>query len=189
MRRLGYENTVVAQGCRDLLRGVLGDASPSLPPHAIARVMAVNPAQPDSPAYGGGQENNISTANEMADLFARIHTGDGMDAIGIDAVARATMREVLLLQQLNDRMPRYLPPGVPVAHKTGSLGGPWAVRNDAGLLDLGERGTVALACFTRTRMPVDGSPQESARLLTSIDEEIAALTRAVYDHYTRSAAD
>ena len=189
MRALGYAHTVVAQGCRDLLRDILGDASPSLPPHEIARYMTANPAHPDSPAYAGGQGNNITTANEMADLFARIHTGEGMDAIGVDDAARATMREILLLQQLNDRMPRYLPPGVPVAHKTGSLGGPWAVRNDAGLLDLGERGTVALACFTRTRMPADGSPQQHARLLTSIDEEIAALTRAVYDHYTGSAAD
>ena len=183
MRELGYQQTVVAQGCRDLLRGILGDASPALPPHEMALYMRASPADPESPAYGGGLDNNISTANEMADLFARIHTGEGMEAIGIDAAARATMREILLLQQLNERMPRYLPPGTPVEHKTGSLSGPWAVRNDAGLLDLRERGTVALAFFTRTRMPADASPQETSRLLTSIDEEIGALTRAVYDHY------
>jgi len=184
MRELGYVNTVVPQGCRELLRGVLGTASHALPPHEMARHMRVNPADPDSPAYGGGQDNNITTANEMADLFARIHTGEGMDSIGVDATARAAMREILLLQQLNDRLPRFLPPGVPVAHKTGSLGGPWAVRNDAGLLDLGERGTVAVAVFTRTRMPEGASPQESNRLLTAIDEQIASLARAVYDHYT-----
>jgi beta-lactamase class A len=183
MRELGYGNTVVASGCRDLLRGILGEASPSLPPHEMARYVRANPADPDSPAYGRGQDNNISTANEMADLFARIHTGEGMDAIGVDAAARSTMQEILLLQQLNERLPRYLPPGVPVAHKTGSLSGPWAVRNDAGLLDLGDRGTVAVAVFTRTRMSPDATPEESNRLLTAVDEEIGAIARAVYDYY------
>ena len=184
MRELGYRNTVVAQGCRDLLRGILGEAPPALPPYAMALHMRANPASAESPAYGGGEDNNITTANEMADLFARIHTGEGMDAVGVDAPARATMREILLLQQLNERLPRFLPPGVPVAHKTGSLSGPWAVRNDAGLIGLGDHGTVAIAVFTRTRMPADAPPEESSRLLTSIDDEIGTLARAVYDHYT-----
>jgi beta-lactamase class A len=184
MRELGYRNTVVAQGCRDLLRGILGDAPPELPPHEMARHLIANPIDPESPAYVGLDDNNISTANEMADLFVRIHTGEGLVDLGIDGNARRTMREILLLQQLNDRMPRFLPPGVPVAHKTGSLSGPWAVRNDAGLIDLGNRGTVSFAAFTRTRMPVDADPRQTNQFLTSIDEEIALLARTVYDHYT-----
>jgi beta-lactamase class A len=183
MREMGYRNTVVAQGCRDLLQGILGDASPALPPHEMARYLIANPVDPESPAYAGSKDNNISTANEMADLFARIHTGAGLDGLGIDAEARGTMWEILLLQQLNDRMPRFLPPGVPVAHKTGSLSGPWAIRNDAGLIDLGERGTVSIAVFTRTQMPAGAEPRQTNQFLTSIDEEIALLTQAVYDHY------
>jgi beta-lactamase class A len=184
MRALGLHNTVVANTCRDLLRGILGDAPPALAPHEMAAYIKEHPINPESAAYKGGHDNNVTTAEEMVELFRRIHTGDGLDAIGVDAGARATMREILLLQQLNDRMPRFLPPGTRVAHKTGSLSGPWAVRNDAGLLELGERGTVALAFFTCTRTPADQDPAASSRFLTSIDEEIAALTRAVYDHYT-----
>jgi beta-lactamase class A len=183
MRDLGYRQTIVASGCRELLRGILGDASPSLAPWEMARHLAANPPSPESAAYAGTEQNNISTADEMADLFARIHTGDGMEAIGIDAGARRTMREILLLQQLNERMPRFLPPGVPVAHKTGSLSGPWAVRNDAGLIDLGDHGTVAMAVFTRTRMPAGADPETSNRFLTGIDEQIATLMRVVYEHY------
>ena len=183
MRALGYRQTIVAQGCRDLLRGILGDAPPNLPPHEMARHMAANPAAPDSSAYTGTEDNNISTVDEMADLFTRLHTGVGLDEIGIDAAARRSMREILLLQQLNDRMPRFLPPGVPVAHKTGSLSGPWAVRNDAGLIDLGDRGTLSIAIFTRTCMPAEMDPRQAGRFLTSIDEEIGILTRAAFDHY------
>jgi beta-lactamase class A len=151
----------------------------------MARHLVANPVDPESPAYAGADDNNISTANEMADLFARIHTGAGLTDLGIDSDARRVMREILLLQQINDRMPLFLPPGVPVAHKTGSLSGPWAIRNDAGLLDLGDRGTVSFAVFTRTRMPVDADPRRTNQFLTSIDEEIALLTQTVYDHYVR----
>ena len=184
MQELGLRHTVVANTCRDLLRGLLGEAQPGLLPHEMARYLKEHPISPESPAYAGDEANNITTANEMVDLFTRIHTGEGMDAIGVDAGARQEMKRILLQQQLNERMPRFLPPGVPVAHKTGSLSGPWAVRNDAGLLDLGERGTVSMAFFTRTRVPQGTDPADTSRLLTSIDEEIAALTRAVYDHYT-----
>ncbi len=183
MRELGLRDTVVAHTCRNLLRGMLGDAQPRLSPVEMARYLKEHPISPDSPAYACTHDNNITTANEMVSLLVRVHTGEGLDALGIDAEARQTMRGILLQQQLNDRMPRFLPPGVAVAHKTGSLSGPWAVRNDAGLLDLGDRGTVALAFFTRTRVPEGADPADTARFLTSIDEEIAALTRAAHDHY------
>lgn len=184
MRELGLTNTVVAHPCRDLLLSLLGNASPNLAPHETARYLKEHPIAPESLAYAGTPENNITTANEMADLVSRIHTGDGLHQLGINADARATMRRILLEQQLNERMPRFLPPGVPVAHKTGSLSGPYTIRNDAGLLDLGEGSTVAVACFTRTRMPEGADPRESNRFLTSIDEEVGEFTRAVYDHYS-----
>lgn len=119
----------------------------------------------------------------QAELLARIHTGEGLEAIGVGAAARAEQRRILLLQQLNDRLPAFLPQGVPVAHKTGTLPGPWAVRNDAGLLDVGDGGVVAVAVFTRTAVPAALNDEARARLLRSIDEEIAALGRAVYQHY------
>jgi beta-lactamase class A len=184
MQELGLRRTVVAHGCRELLRGILGDASPSLAPFQMARHLDVHPPDPASPAFAGAGENNITTANEMLDLLCRIHTGDGMAALGIDTGARQTMREILLLQQLNDRIPRHLPATVPVAHKTGSLSGPWLVRNDAGLIDLGQRGTAGVAVFTRTRLPDGTDPAARARLGVAIDEEIGMLARAVYDHYS-----
>jgi beta-lactamase class A len=183
MRTLGLKQTVVAHTCRELLKGVLRDVPPGLSPHETARYMAAHPADPNSYAYACSEENNITTPAEMADLLVRIHTVDGLEPLGINAEARHMMRRILLLQQLNDRLPRFLPAGVPVAHKTGSLSGPWAVRNDAGLLDLSTGGVVAVACFTRTRVPSGMDPADLARLMTDIDLEIAAIGRAVYDHH------
>lgn len=183
MRELGLHNTVVKTGCRGLLASLLGDADPSLPPHEMARHVSANPAPDDAESFAQDGRTNVSTAAEMVQLLVAIDTGEGMDRIGIDAAARTTMRDILLLQQLNDRLPRFLPPGAAFAHKTGSLSGAWAIRNDAGLLDLGERGTVAIAVFSRTRMPNGGDPRDRNRLLTAIDEQIGEIARAVYDHY------
>lgn len=184
MEALGLSNTVVANTCIELVRCVVGDAPPSNAPYQTARAVKANPPDPNAFAYQGTRDNNISTANEMAELFLRIHTGEGMDAIGIDTEGRAAMRDILLLQQLNERLPRFIPGVTPIAHKTGSLSGPWAVRNDAGLIDMGDRGTAAIAVFTRTRVPEDADATSLARLLTRIDEEIGEIARAVYQHYT-----
>lgn len=183
MRELGLARTTVAAGCRDLLRPMLGEAQPALAPWQMARHVQAHPIDPECVAYGDTDATNVTTAREMTDLFARLHTGAGMDAIGVDAAARAAMVEILLLQQLNERLPRFLPPGTRVAHKTGSLSGPWAIRNDAGLIDLGAGGTAAIAVLTRTRVPEGRTPRELGRFLTAIDEQIGELALAVYEHY------
>ena len=56
------------------------------------------------------------------------------------------MLEILLKQQLNDRLPRYLPPGTRCAHKTGTLPG---IRNDSGIIYAGGTSHIAVTLFSR----------------------------------------
>lgn len=70
--------------------------------------------------------DNITTADDVADLLERIATGQ---AISVDASRR--MRDLLLGQEINDLIPATLPANVPVAHKTGTLNG---LRHDAGIV-------------------------------------------------------
>lgn len=70
--------------------------------------------------------DNVATAREMAGLLLRLVRGELAD--------RATSDTVLaVLEQTQDdaNIPRYLPAGTRVAHKTGSLDG---VRNDAAVV-------------------------------------------------------
>ncbi len=55
------------------------------------------------------------------------------------------MSELLLKQQLNDRLPSFLPAGTPIAHKTGTFSG---VRNDCGIIYAGEHSHVAVTVLT-----------------------------------------
>lgn len=82
----------------------------------------------DTAARERGEEN-LTTAGETADLFCALVRGEVLAA-----APRRTALDALSRQQVRDRLPRYLPPEVPVAHKTGELPG---LRHDAGVLFLG----------------------------------------------------
>jgi beta-lactamase class A len=61
----------------------------------------------------------------------------------VSPAASADMVHLLLRQRVNDRLPRLLPDGVQVAHKTGNLPG---IVNDVGLL-YGPSNTIAVAAL------------------------------------------
>jgi len=80
----------------------------------------------DIPAYRNGL-NNTTTARGLLEMF---------DAFGQGRMARPSstmeMTEILLIQEFNEMIPAGLPPGTPVAHKTGWI---TAVDHDGGIVD------------------------------------------------------
>lgn len=67
-----------------------------------------------------------STPTDLGKLFESIYEGEI-----IDAEYSQKMLDLLLRQQKNDRIPKYLPEGTLVAHKTGELPN---IRNDGGIV-------------------------------------------------------
>ena len=61
------------------------------------------------------------------------------------------MISLLLAQKVNDRIPKYLPTDIKVAHKTGELE---TIRNDAGII-FGKRGDYIFVFLTDTKNPPD----------------------------------
>jgi len=181
MRTLGLRETVVSQTCRELLEPWMRGLPPSAVLWEYHQRELKPPPEPDE--YAGGDGTNSTTADEMTRLMAMIHTGEGMDAIGVGASARAAMLRVLYEQQLRDRLPRFLSPAIPIANKTGSLAFAHQVRNDVGLIEMGAAGTIAIAVLTRTRAPEGSNAEASARFQTAIDFEIAEVAKAAYEHY------
>jgi beta-lactamase class A len=70
--------------------------------------------------------NNTTTARDLATLLEAIETGRAASKASCDR-----MRDVLLHQEFNDEIPAGLPPGTPVAHKTGWITG---VLHDAAIV-------------------------------------------------------
>lgn len=69
----------------------------------------------DGKAFDKGL-NNTTTARDLAVILRSIETGRAAPV----AATRA-MREILLAQEFNEKIPAGVPRGVPVAHKTGEI--------------------------------------------------------------------
>ena len=93
------------------------------------------------------------------------------------------MLKILRKQQLNDRLPRYLPPGTPFAHKTGALPG---IRNDSGILYASEKAHVAVTVFSRwDDETVDEDPIASKEQPVAIDRAFGRIGRLLYDAFRK----
>jgi beta-lactamase class A len=135
------------------------------------------PVQRNGRAFSPGPENNVSTPRDMTRLLTMIYQGEILDRAACDG-----MLHILLQQQLNARLPLFLPYGVPFAHKTGTLAG---IRNDAGILYAGEASHIAVTTFSRwdTDAVKDDKFAEWERT-SAIDAAMGRIGRAIYDHYT-----
>jgi beta-lactamase class A len=122
----------------------------------------------DIKAFDAGL-NNTTTSSDLAVLLERIERHEALSA-----GSAQLMKEILLRQQFNDEIPAGLPPGTPVAHKTGSI---TATLHDAAIVYPPGRKPYVLVVLTRA------IPQESvARSL------IADVSRLTWNYATGAAA-
>ena len=105
---------------------LVGAANVSATAHALgAAHMRVLRGVEDQKAFDAGLVNT-TTAPDLAALLRAIETGRAASP----ASCRA-MRAILLRQAFNERIPAGLPPGTPVAHKTGEI---TAIAHDAAIV-------------------------------------------------------
>ncbi|MDC0712130.1 class A beta-lactamase-related serine hydrolase [Stigmatella sp. ncwal1] len=119
----------------------------------------------DGKAYAKGL-NNTATARDLSTLLAALERGKAASPRSTQA-----MRGILLAQELNELIPAGLPPGTPVAHKTGQI---TAVLHDAAIVYPPGRAPYVLVVLTRGI-----SDEQVARAL------IVDLSRHVHAHATR----
>ena len=90
-----------------------------------ARNIQVRRGVEDQKAFEAGL-NNTTTASDLAALMLAIERGKAASAESC-----RSMRQILLRQEFSDEIPAGLPPGTPVAHKTGWITG---TRHDAAIV-------------------------------------------------------
>lgn len=126
----------------------------------------------DLAARERGADNTL-TAHDVASLFTALVRGELLSVGGTE-----TALDVLTRQQVNDRLPKRLPFGTRVAHKTGEIEG---VRHDAGVLYLGpnERPVVAVV-LTEGFPEADSAAGVSGGDATEVGARVGAI---LYDAY------
>ncbi|MEM4270897.1 MAG: serine hydrolase, partial [Candidatus Pacearchaeota archaeon] len=77
------------------------------------------------------------------------------------------MLALLKKQNLNSKLPKYLPENTVVAHKTGELG---EYSHDAGIV-YKDSGDYIIVVLSKTQKPLDAN------------EKIAQISKAVYDYF------
>jgi beta-lactamase class A len=117
-------------------------------------------------SYGNTKGPPTTTAYDTANYFELLYKGEI-----VDADYSKQMIEVLKKQQLNDRIPKYLPKGTLVAHKTGEID---YYKHDAGIV-FTNAGDYILVVLSKSEFPGGAA------------ERVALLSKAVFDHFEKEA--
>jgi beta-lactamase class A len=176
MRRLGLEEIHVVLGLPELFAHAYHLPLDPIPDYLALQEMTRDLNMDyDSLTFASSPENTTSSAADMARLSAMIQQGQAGSA-----AACADMMTILRAQQLNDRVPRYLPNRA-AAHKTGTFRG---IRNDAGVILRGEGDVISFALFTfdRTELPVGNSRALAERNIL-VNNAMAEVGQILWDSF------
>jgi beta-lactamase class A len=118
---------------------------------------------------------DTSTPEAMTDLLAGLQ----QRRLGLSPASHDRLLALLFrCRRGADRLKGLLPPGTPVAHRTGACGeteGVSACTNDVGIVTLPRGGHLAVAVFLKA----------SPRNLEARERTIAKISRAVWDYWSR----
>jgi len=121
-------------------------------------------------------ENNVASPAAMGELLKRLVQ---FELLSREATGVAL--DILLRQQLNQRLPRFLPRTARMAHKTGTF---YSSRNDAGILYLPDGGRVVIAVFSvLDRELLAQDPLESVPYIDAVDSAMGRIARSAFDAF------
>jgi beta-lactamase class A len=121
-------------------------------------------AMDSSVAYGLG----VTTPDETVELFRLLHEGKAVSP-ALDSLSL----EILLANQDRNMLTRWLPPGTPVAHKSGTVD---RARNDCGIMYT-PAAPIAICVMTRENEETTYAVDNPAYLM------IAGMARETFLHY------
>jgi beta-lactamase class A len=175
MHQLGLTNIHFKLTVKDLLDDCLPPAEAEADDEQV-KARYPTGFKRDSLAFSPGPENNVSTPRDMTRLLCMIFRGEIVDREACDQ-----MLDILLQQQFNVRLTRFLPRGTQCAHKTGTLGG---VRNDSGIIYINEGSHAAVTLFTRwDDEAVWADPVATQERIFAVESAMGRIGRLVYDYF------
>ena len=183
LRALGLTRTSVDAGTREHTLEAFGLRGPKYKDFTPADVAGFDFQAHEAEIERNQREalrdcHNCSTPSEMSQLFEKIVSGLAGDSVGTN-----DMLGILSKQQFNQRLPRLLPVGIRVAHKTGTVTNPVWVVNDAGVIYLPNGEHVVVTVFSHgTNMNQDEVQLKKA--FNDAEDTIAEIGKTVFEYYT-----
>lgn len=176
MHELGLGDIYFKMNCKDLLKTLFPADVAERPLEEIRDWAAENDIVRDGTAFSTGPDNNVSTANAMTQLVHMIFQSEI-----VDGAIRDELLNILLKQQFNVRLSRFLPPNVAFAHKTGTIGG---IRNDSGVIYINDDSHVIVTLFVWwDDQAVWQQPEAEHQRIFEVETAMGKIGKLVYDHY------
>jgi beta-lactamase class A len=176
MHSLGLTDIALKMDIKTLLNACLPPVDTELDEAAQQRAFYETGFQRDSISFARTPENDVSTPAAMTELVRMIYQGE---VAGPEATDQ--MLAILLKQQFNVRLSRFLPAGTKFAHKTGTLGG---TRNDSGLLYVNDNSHVALTLYVIWNdAAVWGDPIATQERIFAVETAMGKIGRRVYEYF------
>ncbi|MFE3172783.1 serine hydrolase [Amycolatopsis sp. NPDC059090] len=163
---LGLARTRLIGCCEDLFASVVADLGGTPDSDLEALFSEATPEQMDKLSVRDPERTTSSTPREITTLLDAIWT----DRAG-EPEACERVRTIMAQQIWPHRLSSGFPSGVAIAAKTGTLPG---IRNEAGVVTLGDGRRFAVAVFTRAHSLEDRLP--------AVDASIGAAARLAIDH-------
>ena len=174
---LGLTNTHITMTIREIFEDIMPSADPTQDLLELARQRQKTGINRSGRAYSLGPDNDVGTPADLTRLLTMIFQGEIVSRAACDE-----MLKILLKQQLNDRLPRFLPPGTPVAHKTGTLAG---YRNDSGIIYVNDESHVAVTVFSAwDDQATSDDQQATSQQIFTIDSAFGQIGRLIFDYFS-----
>jgi beta-lactamase class A len=140
MHELGLNDIYLKMDCKNLLRSLFPPEIQDLPLEEIRAWSQEHDIKRDGVTFSRESDNNVSTAAAMTQLVSMLFQGKI-----VEGEVKDELIAILLKQQYNSRLPRFFPPTVTFAHKTGTIAG---TTNDSGVIIINEQNHVVVTLFT-----------------------------------------
>ncbi len=181
MHALGLTDIAFKMNCKDLLKYLFPPEIRDLPIEEIEAWEAEHQLERDGVVFQRTPDNNVSTPVAMTKLVTMLYKGEI-----VEGDAQEAMMDILYKQQLNQRLPRFLPQNVPFAHKTGTIAG---FVNDSGIMTIAEDNHVAVTAFTIwDDAPLWHQPEARWQRVFEVESAIGKFGKIIYDHYSGNSA-
>jgi beta-lactamase class A len=178
MHALGLQDIYFKFNCKDLLRLLFPPEVRDLPRDEIEKWEDANGIDRKSVVLARTPENNVSTAKAMTELVYRLWQGEI-----VSGTVKDELIEILLKQQLNQRLPRFLQSNVRVAHKTGTISG---TCNDSGVIYISDTNHAVVTAFTSwDDLAVWKQPEARYQRVFEVESAIGNIGKLVYNYYNR----
>jgi len=174
LKPLGLTKTKCDMTCRELI-AVCYDMEPCDEFGKLDQLIdELNPNMRNFAAYTGEMERNDETSPaDAAKLLELFYRGEWVS----EPMSKQAI-DIMLLCQTNGRIPKYLPIGTPIAHKTGTMD---RVANDTGIVYT-KKGAYILSMFYNGNVASEEEYAENNHNFLS-ESVLAELSKEIYDIY------